>query len=120
MWRPRGTLADDSAHLVGRHVRRPNIIVRIRPEPGVITVTHGWNLKKSRWGGNKLLDAVNDANRMSWLSTLCINSDGDLLVSSYINIVDGLTEEDVLSFLEREQVLFAMTLMRSDLSKYMK
>jgi len=95
-------------------------MVWIRADLGVITVTHPWNLRKSRWGGNKLLDAVNEANRMSWLSTFCINSDGDLLVSSYINIVDGLTEEDILSFLEREQMLFALTLMRSGLSKHMK
>jgi hypothetical protein len=110
----------DAEVVAADHPTRPNITLRARTELGLITVVHSWRLKKPGWGGEKeLLAVLNKANGTSWYDTFCRDSDGDLIVTSYITISEGLSEQDVLRHLEREASSFRETINVSDLVKWM-
>ncbi|MEW6335782.1 MAG: YbjN domain-containing protein [Acidobacteriota bacterium] len=110
----------DPEVIVADHPTRPNITLRARPELGLITVVHSWRLKKPGWGGEKdLLVVFNKANSTSWYDTFYRDNEGDLIVSSYITIADGLSEQNVLQHLDREASSFRETINVSELVKWM-
>lgn len=86
---------------------RPNLTVRVRAGDRIISFTHFWKMKKPGWGqeGN-LLGALNKANSQSWYDTFARDSDGDLMVSSYLFMAEGVSEGDVLAFVEKEAAHF--------------
>ena len=97
----------DGGGVKANHSRRPNVIARVRDTLGIITFQHYWRRKKGLLRGDGAFRAAVDAaNSKSWLSTFYIDEDGDLGVSSYIYITDGLQPGDVDRFLEREAELF--------------
>ena len=110
----------DPEVIVADHPSRPNITLRVRPAVGAITVIHSWRLKKAGWGQTKeILAAINRANSLSWLSSFSQDNEGDLLVTSYITLANGLSEEDVLAHLEKEAAGFLEAISASDLRKWM-
>jgi hypothetical protein len=111
----------DAEAMVAKHPARPNVILKIHPELGLITITHFWHLKKAGFGQHKdLLEKLNKANSESWRDTFYIDAQGDLAVSSYITLADHLAPEDVTSFLEREGMGFSQVVATSALKDHVQ
>lgn len=111
----------DDWGLLAKHSERPNIHVRLRPKLNLITIQHFWSVKKARWGGQKgLLNAVNEANSISWVDTFAVDKDGDLNVSNYILLATRLSERDILRFIETESELFVKIITTTSLKDYIK
>lgn len=105
-----------------KHSVRPNVIAKVRDNLNAITFVHVWGRKKGFLGGGDgaFRTAVNNANRRSWLSIFSVDGDGDLLVSSYIYIADGLTPSDVDEFLDRESQSFKEIVVLCELHKHLQ
>lgn len=99
---------------------RPNVVMTIRKQLGIITIASWWNLKKAGWGQEKaLLAAINEANGRSWFNTCSVDKDGDLLVSAYICLTCRLTEQDIAAFLERTAESFMDTARNTELKNFL-
>jgi hypothetical protein len=82
---------------------RPNLTVRVRPGERIVSFLHFWKLKKPGWGQDKdFTTALEKANGNSWYDSFSRDKDGDLMVSFYLFLVDGITEGDVLALVEKE------------------
>ncbi len=107
--------------LVATHGQRPNQIVQIRRDLGIVSMQSPWSLKKRRWGGKEpLLEAVNSANSSSWYSTFYANLDDDRLTAScYLQLTERLNGADVLGQLERVEEDFFRALKGSGLTEHL-
>jgi hypothetical protein len=100
---------------------RPNLTVRLRPGERIVSFMHFWRMKKPGWGQEKdLLSALNKANGASWFSTFARDSDGDLMVSSYLFLTDSMNEDDVLTFVDKEASAFLQVINASGLSQWVE
>lgn len=103
-----------------RHQSKPNMVVKLRKDLGLITIMHFWSMKKVGFGASgKLMEAINRANSISWRSTFFRDKDGDLGVSSCIPLSVSIADEDVLGFLDRTFEEFLVTVSASGLSNYL-
>jgi hypothetical protein len=116
------TASDKDANtILAKHESKPNIVVTIRKNQGMITIQHWWPMKKPNWGQDKaLVAALNQANAQSWFDTFAIDNDGDLTVSAYITLAQELAEHDVLGFLDKEPASFATVIKSSGLMGFLK
>lgn len=109
----------DPEVVVADHPSRPNITLKVRRDLGIIAVMHSWRLKKASWGqGKDLLVALNKANATGWLECFTQDDEGDLLVTSYVTLTEGVAARDVLLHLEREALQFRTATATSDLIKW--
>lgn len=115
------TLSDRVDNAVqAKHPQRPNLVMTIRRDLGMITCQSWWGGKKSGWGQEKaLLTALNRANQKSWFDIYCVDNDGDIGISSYITLGSRITERDVLGFLERESTS-QLALVSSELKEFVR
>lgn len=111
----------ESDFVRAKHDSRPNVLIKIRPELGLLTVSHFWGMKKPGFGGaGKILEALNRANSMSWISTFFRDDDGDLGVTSYVVLTNDVSAHDLRTFLERESTKFKEVLLLSGLHEYVQ
>ncbi len=110
-----------SDKMVATHSQRPNQVVQIRRDLGIISLQSPWTLKKRRWGAKEaLLEAVNAANSNSWYSTFYANLDADRLTSSsYFQLTERLSGADVLSHLGKVEEDFYRALKGSGLTEHL-
>jgi hypothetical protein len=111
----------DTNKMVATHSKRPNQVVQIRRELGIVSLQSPWTLKKRRWGAKEgLLEAVNNANSNSWYSTFYANLDADRLTSStYFQLAERLSGADVLGHLGRVEEDFYRALKGSGLTEHL-
>ncbi|MGD9495761.1 MAG: YbjN domain-containing protein [Armatimonadota bacterium] len=111
----------DGSGVRANHPKRPNVIARVRDTLGIITFQHYWRRKKGLLRSDGAFrTAVGEANSKSWLSTFYIDHEGDLGVSSYIYITDGLQPGDIDRFLEKEAELFTNVAIASGLVAHLQ
>ena len=104
-----------------KHSTRPNAILKVRPEVGIISILESWRVKKGGFGSHKdLLEKINKANSLSWRDTFYIDSDGDLGVSSFITLADELSADDITNHLLRENENFITTVVTSGLIEHVQ
>jgi hypothetical protein len=109
----------DPEVVVADHPSRPNITLKIRRDLGIIAIMHSWRMKKTGWGqGKDVLAAINKANAVTWLNNFTRDDEGDLLVTSYVTLTEGMAGRDVLLHLEREASQFRNAISASDLAKW--
>lgn len=111
----------DSDQMVATHTQRPNQVIHIRRDLGIVSMQSPWTLKKRRWGGkDSLLEAVNLANSTSWFSTFYANLDEDRLTSSsYLQLTAQLSGADVVGQLGRVEEDFFRALNGSGLTEHL-
>ncbi len=111
----------NSDKLVATHSQRPNQVVQIRRDLGIVSLQSPWTLKKRRWGAKEgLLEAVNTANSSSWYSTFYVALDDDRLTSSsFFQLTELLGGGDVLGHLGRVEEDFFRALKGSGLTEHL-
>lgn len=111
---------NDENALVATHARRANIVITIRRNISLITISSFWRAKKN-WGQDKgYLAALNEANSRSWLNTYSMDKDGDVMVSAYMVITARINDDDITNFLDRTSSSFFELVSASGLDKYLK
>jgi hypothetical protein len=111
----------DSDQMVAKSSQRPNQVIHIRRDLGIVSLQSPWTMKKRRWGGKEgVLEAVNGANSNSWYSTFYANFDAERMTSSsFLQLTERLSEADVLTQLKRVEDDFFRALNSSGLSEHL-
>jgi hypothetical protein len=113
--------ASDGDQMLATSSQRPNQLVHVRRDLGIVSLQSPWTLKKRRWGGKEaILDAINTANASSWYSAFYVSFDNNRLTSSsYFQLAERLCGDDVLGHLKRVEEDFFRTLNGSGLNEYL-
>lgn len=113
--------SSDSDSLVATHEKRPNQLIQIKRELGIVSLQSPWTMKKLGWGGkDALYKACNDANSASWYSTFYANIDANRITSSfYIQLGESVSEGDVRDLLEKVEADFFRIVNSSGLVEYL-
>ncbi len=111
----------DPEAILAKHAKRINVLVTVRRNIGLITLSSFWNTKKPGWGQEKtMLTALNAANARSWINTFSVDKDGDIGSSAYIVLTTRITEADIVKFLERSSDSFFETVRNCGLMEFLK
>jgi hypothetical protein len=110
----------DGGAVFGKHPIRPNVILKVHQELGLITIQHYWTLKTTLGNQEALAEALNRANSQSWRDTFFVDRQGDLAVSSYITLGEEMSASEIGNFLERESSGFTTAIRDSGLTRFIK
>lgn len=87
--------------LIAKHKEKPNFLIHLRPDLGILQLHTFCGGKKPGWGKKTdMFKTINKANALPILGIFNIDEDGNLCVSSHINLTEQLTERDIVGFLD--------------------
>ena len=111
---------DGTNFFIGQSEEYSNVGITLNQDIGMITVMSLYTLKKIGWGERKeMLSTLNKANGMGSVCSYFIGENSNsLTIYSYLLLTARLSEQDMVSFLEKFNAEALPTLMGSGLIKF--